>query len=110
MRLLFCRGELWLEQRRNVEAVRWGFYGADFALGTAGDYWESRFHRGPFEIRIDFEVAEEFLFDCFYIFSVETLQVGTGTKLNLRHDAGEFWRVPFAVGHGARDRIDDDVL
>ena len=88
----------------------WRLDGADLALGTAGYDGESGFHGGPFEIGIDFEVAEEFFRDSFFVFAVVRLQIGAGAEANFRHGAGEFRGVSLAIGHRARDRVDDDVL
>src|SRR3954468_17018233 len=110
VRLLFCRRELGLEERRYVEAVRGGFDGADFSLGAAGYYGKSGLHGGPFKLGIDFEVAEEFFGDDFFLLPVEGLEVGAGAEANLGDGAGEFGRVAVAVGDGAGDGVDDDVL
>jgi len=72
--------ELGLEKSGDEEAVSGRFDGADFAMTAAGDYGESGFHGGPFVFGIDFEVAEEFFGDDFFVFAVERLQVGAGAE------------------------------
>ena len=86
------------------------FDGANFSLSAAGDDGESGFHGDPFELRIDFEVAEKFLGRSLLVLPIERLQVGAGAQANLGDGAGELRSVAFAVGDGAGYRIDDDVL
>src|SRR6202040_4283751 len=77
---------------------------------TSRDHRKSRFHCCPFELGIDFEVAEELLGRRLFVLAVERLQVGTRTQANLRDRARQLGGIALAIGHGARYRIDDDVL
>src|SRR5580765_2383515 len=110
VRLLFGGGQLGLEERREEEAVSRGFDGTDLALSTTGNHRESGFHGGPFEVGIDFEVAEELFGGGLLILAVERLQVGARTQANLRNDTGKLRRIALAVRNGTGNRIDDDVL
>jgi glycosyltransferase involved in cell wall biosynthesis len=104
-----ARRKLRLEQRRDKEQVRGRFDGAAFfVLGAAGHDREARFHRHPFELGVHFVVAEEFFLDDFL--SVIRGEIGAGTQANLADFSGELGRVRIAVGNGAGDGIDDDVL
>lgn len=108
MRLAWFGSKLRLEKRGYEETVRGGLDGAHFAVAAAGGDGESGFNRSPFEVGVDFEIAEKFFFD--HIFSVEALEVGAGAESNLGDHSGQFRRVLFAVRHGATDGIDDNVL
>src|SRR5580698_8539057 len=110
MWILFGRRKLRLEECRHVEAMSWRFDGADFALWAAGRHGKARFHGGPFEVGIEFEVTEEFFSDRLFIFSVEGLQIRPRAQSNLRHRAGKFRSVALAVWNRAGYGIDDDVL
>src|SRR5579864_743060 len=110
MRIVLGRRELRLEQSRNVKTVRGGFDGADLTLRAARDHRKPSFHGGPFEFRINLEVAEEFFGDGIFVLAVERLQVRARAETNLRNRARKFGGVAFAVGNGAGDRINEDVL
>ena len=86
------------------------FDGPDFSLRTARHDGESSFHGSPLKVGIDFEVAEELFGDDLFIFAVERLQILAGPQANLRHRAGKFGSIAFAIGNGARYGVDDDVL
>src|ERR1017187_4213851 len=88
VRLLFGGRQLRLEERGQEKTVRRRFDRADFALGAARHYGESRFHGRPFKVRIDFEVAEVLFGRGLFSLSVKRLQVGAGTQANLRDRAG----------------------
>src|SRR5580704_14994845 len=82
--------------------------GANLAAGAARHDGKSRFHRDPFEIGIDLEVAEEF-FDG-GVSRIKRLQIGSRSQAYLRDWPGEFRRTVCSTGHGARHWIDDDVF
>ena len=102
--------KLRLEECGYEKPVRRRFDGANFALRAARDDGKSGFHRGPFEVGIDFKVAEEFFGHGFFVFPVERLQVRAGAQANLRDRARKLGSVALAVRDGAGDGIDDDVL
>src|ERR1022692_4642040 len=110
VRLLFGGRQLRLEERGQEKTVRRRFDRADFALGAARHYGESRFHGRPFKVRIDFEVAEVLFGRGLFSLSVKRLQVGAGTQANLRDCAGWLRGVALGIGPGTGDRIDVDVL
>src|SRR5579864_6431657 len=85
-----------------------GFDGANLALSAAGYDGESGFHGGPFVIRINFEVAEEFFGGG--VLHIERLEVGAWAQTDFGDQAGESGGVFLAVGDGACDGVDDDVL
>ena len=99
-----------LEQGGDEEAVGGGFDGSDFTSRSAGYYREPGLHGCPFVLGIDFEVAEEFFGDYFFVFAVKRLQVRARAKADLWDFAGELGRVAFASGDGAGYGIDDDVF
>src|SRR5580704_11020038 len=110
MRFLFRRRQLWLEERSQKETVGGRFDRANLAFGATGDYWKSSFHGGPFEVRVDFEVAEEFFGRGLFVFAVKGLQIRAGTQANFWNLTGEFRRVALAVGNRTGHRINDDVF
>src|SRR6266496_2343401 len=92
--LLFCRRELRLEKCRQKEAMHRRLDGANLTLGAASNYRESGFHRSPFEVRIDFEVAEELLGRGLLILPIKRLQIGAGAQFapSNRRCIASFWR------------------
>src|SRR5258708_25211973 len=110
MRFLFRRGELGMEQGGDEESVGGGFNGADLSLRAARDYGEAGFHGCPLVLRVHFEVAEYFFDYGVFVPPIKRLEVRAGAKPDAGHFAGQFGSVGLAIGHGASDGIDHDVL
>src|ERR1700756_3367078 len=83
---------------------------ADFTLRAACDHGKSSLHRRPFEVWINFEVAEEFFGYHFLPLAVVGLQVRSRAQTDLGNCSRKFWRVSLGVWNGAGHRVNDDVL
>src|ERR1700726_881587 len=108
MRLARVGRELRLEQGRNVETVRGGFDGANFALRSTSHYREARFHGGPFVVGIDLEVTKEFFHNA--VLRIERLQIRSGAQTNFRDGTGQLGRALGAIGDSARYLVDDNIF
>src|SRR5277367_1873613 len=108
MGLRFRGRELWLEQCRDKEQMSGRLDGAALLLRTAGYDRKASFHSHPFELGIQFVVAEEFFFD--FLLSIKRRQVRAWTEMNLVYFPGEFGPVLVAIWNGAGYGVDHDIL
>ena|SRR5258708_6198113 len=108
MGLARFRRELRLKQSRDEKTMSRGLDRPSFSFCPSGYDGKSGFNHHPFELGIDFVVAEEFLGDDFLL--VKRMEVRSWPDSDFRDLAGKLGCVRGPVGQGASHGRNHNVL